>query len=86
LSLKKRLEQIESDCFPQAKFCGCFMEFVRAELNHIYHDVPNEIDSSTLPDDFCQRCKKPVNTELIQSLMNDVKRAYGTYESAELVD
>jgi hypothetical protein len=49
-------------------YCGCFNAYVSAAINEVYRNVPNPIDYEALPEGFCEKCRKPVDTEFIDNL------------------
>jgi hypothetical protein len=47
--------------------------------------VPNPIDYESLPKDFCQKCRKPVNTEFIENFNRQLEMILPAYSHAPVI-
>jgi hypothetical protein len=81
--LNKRLQVIEGS-ENDGNYCGCFTEYQMAEIEKIYDGVPHKIDFESLPKDFCGKCRKPVNTEFIESFYENLAAILPMYEGYEI--
>jgi hypothetical protein len=65
-------------------YCGCFNDFVNQVIDGIYDKKPYDNDESKLPKKFCNKCRKPVNTEFIESFYENLDLILPAYEGYEM--
>ncbi len=83
--LNSRIKKIEAGFAENnSRFCGCFTEYQMAVIEKVYNGVPNKIDFESLPVGFCERCRKPVNTEFIDSFYANLAVVLPMYENYEI--
>lgn len=73
-----RLKKIEKKFRENdSNFCGCYAERVSELVDSIYAgNSANKIDFSSLPENWCDKCQKPVNVELIEATNKDISLIY----------
>jgi hypothetical protein len=78
MQLNQRLKRVEAD-FAENNllFCGCFDGFVNQMIDGIYNETSYETDVSTLPKGFCEKCRKPVDSERMENLNQQIDLIYG---------
>ncbi len=76
MQLNKRLERLEGG-ENTSPFCGCFDDFVNQMIDGIYNETSYKTDDSTLPQGFCERCGKRVDTERIENINEQIDLIYG---------
>lgn len=74
MRLNHRVKRIESEIsINDSEFCRCFDEFLNQMIDGIYDRKSYETDFSTLPKDFCEKCRKPVDSERIENLNRQIE-------------
>lgn len=81
-----RLKKIEKKFRENdSNFCICHSERVNELIDSIYAgNSANEIDFASLPENWCDKCGLPVNTELIKEIDLSIALIYGD-GSADLI-
>ena len=75
--LNQRLKRIESDFVENnSRFCSCFDDFMNQMVDGIYNETHYETDDSSLPKGFCEKCRKPVDSERIENLNRQIELVY----------
>ncbi len=78
MQLNQRLKRIEAGfAETTSPFCGCFDEFVNQMIDGIYDGTAYETDISSLPKGFCEKCRKPVDSERIENMNWQIDLIYG---------
>ncbi len=75
---KNLLKKIQADIGESAgSYCGCYDDFVSQMIDGIYNETPYETDDSSLPKGFCEKCRKPVGSERIEKINQQIDLIYG---------
>ncbi len=78
MQLNQRVKRVKVDFAENnLPFCGCFDGFVYQMIDGTYNETSYETDVSTLPKGFCEKCRKPVDSERRENMNRQIDLIYG---------
>jgi hypothetical protein len=83
-SLLKKIQGVLGES--AGSYCGCFNDYVNRTIENVYAGKPSTAahDEAKLPKGFCNRCRKPVNTALIDNFNANLAMILPAYENYEI--